>query len=127
MAHHKSAIKRIRRNNSANLRNSSYMASVRTAVKKFRAAVKQGGADAGVLNPLFVSAQKIVSKAAQKGIIHKNNAARTVSRLAKLLKNSGNKPAEAATAKKAPAKKATTSATAVKKKKTAQKKTVSKK
>jgi len=126
VAHHKSAIKRIRRNNSANLRNSSYMASVRTAVKKFRAAVKQGGADVGVLNPLFVSAQKIVSKAAQKGIIHKNNAARTVSRLAKLLKNAGSKPTEA-TAKKAPAKKATTSTAAVKKKKASKKKTVSKK
>jgi len=126
VAHHKSAIKRIRRNNSANLRNSSYMASVRTAVKKFRAAVKQSGADAGVLTPLFVSAQKIVSKAAQKGIIHKNNAARTVSRLAKLLKNAGAKPA-AAVAKKAPAKKATTSTAAVKKKKASKKKTVSKK
>ncbi len=127
MAHHKSAIKRIRRNNSANLRNSSYMAGVRTAVKKFRAAVKESGADAGIITPLFVSAQKIVSKAAQKGLIHKNNAARTVSRLAKLLKNAGSKPAEA-TAKKAPAKKTTTTTTAaVKKKKASQKKTVSKK
>ncbi len=126
MAHHKSAIKRIRRNNSANLRNSSYMAGVRTAVKKFRAAVKESGADAGIITPLFVSAQKIVSKAAQKGLIHKNNAARTVSRLAKLLKNAGAKPAEA-TAKKAPAKKTTTTTAAVKKKKASQKKTVSKK
>lgn len=109
MAHHKSAIKRIRRNNSANLRNSAYLSSVRTAVKKFRAAVMQGGADSAILNPLFVSAQKFVSKAAQKGILHKNNAARTVARLAKLLKNAGNiaiatGPVKKA-AKKSPAKK----------------------
>ena len=108
MAHHKSAIKRIRRNNSANLRNSAYLSSVRTAVKKFKAAVIQGGTDSAVLNPLFVSAQKFVSKAAQKGLLHKNNASRTVARLAKMLKKAGTGSAGTATvkkaAKKAPAK-----------------------
>lgn len=122
MAHHKSAIKRIRRNNSANERNSAYLSSVRTAVKKFKAAVASGSAD---VNPLFVTAQKIVSKAAQKGILHRNNASRTVSRLAKLLANASKGPVAAAP-KKTTTKKAA-SAGGAKKKAPAKKKATSKK
>lgn len=131
MAHHKSAIKRIRRNNRANERNSSYLSSVRTAVKKFKAAVASGSAD---LNPLFVSAQKIVSKAAQKGIIHRNNAARTVSRLSKLLANAGKGAGEstgasaaAAKVKAASTKKASAGSTSKKKASAKKKKTSTKK
>lgn len=115
MAHHKSAIKRIRRNNRANERNSSYLSSVRTAVKKFKAAVANSTADTSALNPLFVSAQKIVAKAAQKGVLHRNNASRTISRLAKLLSNAGKADAAPAKAKTSTTRKAGSSTAAKKK------------
>lgn len=113
MAHHKSAIKRIRRNGRANTRNSQYLASVRTAVKRFRAAVagaKDGTApaDASKIQPLLNAAQSLLHKAATKGIIHKNNASRKVGRLTALLRTVGKEPvavAAKAPAKKAPAKK----------------------
>ena len=89
MAHHKSAIKRIRRNNSASVRNNQYATAVRTAVKKFRLAVTSAAAgtiDKGIVAPLFLKAQSLLSKAANKGVLHPNNASRKVGRLAALLK-----------------------------------------
>jgi small subunit ribosomal protein S20 len=93
VAHHKSARKRIRRNNRANERNSQYLASVRTAIKKLRVAVAgiaEGSAAKGDLGPLFVAAQGKIAKAAAKGILHKNNASRRIGRLAALLKSADN-------------------------------------
>ncbi len=89
MAQHKSAVKRIRRNNRANVRNSQYMAAVRTAVKKFRAAAAsalEGKLGKDSVRPLFVEAQSALAKAATKGIIHTNNASRKIGRLAAALK-----------------------------------------
>ncbi len=102
MAHHKSAIKRIRRNNRANTRNRQYLSSVRTAVKKFRAAVLgagQGSVDKAAVRPLFVEAQSMLAKAATKGILHKNNANRRIGRLSAMLRS-----AEAGTVASADAK-----------------------
>ncbi len=90
MAHHKSAIKRIRRNNRANARNRQYLSSVRTAVKKFRAAVLgagQGSVNKDAVRPLFVEAQSMLAKAATKGILHKNNASRRIGRLSAMLRS----------------------------------------
>ncbi len=89
MAHHKSAIKRIRRNNSAGIRNNQYLTAVRTAVKKFRLAVSSAAAgtiDKATVSPLFHKAQSLLAKAANKGVLHPNNASRKVGRLAALLK-----------------------------------------
>lgn len=85
MAHHKSARKRIRRNKRANVRNSQYLTSVRTAIKKLRVAAtsETGKADLGTL---FVAAQAKLAKAAAKGILHKNNANRRIGRLAAFIK-----------------------------------------
>jgi len=88
VAHHKSAIKRIRRNNSANVRNSEYLTAVRTAVKKFRLAASSAAAgtiDKSAVGPLFLRAQSLLAKAATKGLLHRNNASRKVGRLASLL------------------------------------------
>lgn len=90
MAHHKSAIKRIRRNDRARTRNSQYLSSVRTAVKRFRAAVLgagQGSVDRETVRPLFVTAQSALGKAASKGILHPNNVARKIGRLAAMLRS----------------------------------------
>jgi small subunit ribosomal protein S20 len=104
VAHHKSAIKRIRRNERANVQNSQYLSTVRSAVKKFRAAVasaQAGTTGKEALAPLFVTAQSLLSKAATKGLLHKNNALRKVSRLSKLLKTAETGAKEAAPAKAA--------------------------
>lgn len=89
MAHHKSAIKRIRRNDRVRVRNRQYLASVKTAVKRFKSAVisnAQGTVAVDQLQTHFVSAQAALAKAGNKGILHKNSAARRISRLASLLK-----------------------------------------
>ena len=90
MAHHKSAIKRIRRNDRARVRNRQYLSAVKSAVKKFRTAVLgagQGTFDKDAVRPLFVSAQSALAKAATKGILHKNNVARRIGRLSAMLKS----------------------------------------
>lgn len=111
MAHHKSAIKRIRRNNRANVQNSQYLAGVRTAVKKFRAAVTgtaEVAVDKAKIPALLTAAQSLLAKAAQKGLIHKNTAKRKIGRLAHLMQNADKVQAAAApvAAKKSTAKKA---------------------
>lgn len=84
MAHHKSAKKRIRSDARKNASNKSYLSTVRTAVKKFKAAAN-GETSADELSKLFKNAQSMLHKAATKGIIHRNNASRRVGRLSALL------------------------------------------
>lgn len=82
MPNHKSAEKRVRGDAKKNSRNSDYMSSVRTAVKKLYQAVKDGEPE---VKTLLKQAQSLLSKAGQKGIIHKNNASRKVGRLTKFV------------------------------------------
>lgn len=123
MAHHKSAIKRIRRNNRASVRNNQYLTAVRTAVKKLRLAVSSvaaGTLDKSTVSPLFLKAQSLLAKAANKGLLHPNNASRKVGRLAALLKTLDDGSAAAAStaaakaAKKVPVKKVAAPAAAAK-------------
>ena len=72
-------MKRIRVAEARNLRNQSYRARVRTFVKKAEQTIASGTADAATIQ-LAIST---LDKAATKGIIHKNNAARRKSRLMK--------------------------------------------
>lgn len=110
MAQHKSAKKRIRVTAKKNTRNSQHMSSVRTAIKKFRTALETANKDANV-QELFKNAQAALAKAATKGMIHKNNVSRKVSRLAQLLKQvESGKKIEPAVKKKTSAKKKTTAA-----------------
>ena len=85
MAQHKSAKKRARSSDAKNTRNRAYMSSVRTAVKKVRAAAVSKEAETK-LSELFTQAQSLLHRAAKRGIIHKNNASRRISRLAHLIK-----------------------------------------
>lgn len=90
MAQHKSAMKRIRRNDRAKVRNSQYLSAVKTAVKKFRAAVLGAGTgtvDKATVRPLFVAAQSALAKAGNKGILHHNNVSRKIGRLSAMLKS----------------------------------------
>ncbi len=85
MANIKSQIKRIRQNEKRRLRNRYFKGRARTFVKKARATIQRGSLEEAIqATRLAVSA---LDKAAEKGIIHKNNAARRKSRLMKRLAN----------------------------------------
>jgi small subunit ribosomal protein S20 len=79
MAHTMSAKKRIRQTEKRRIRNNYYKTSMRTAIKKFRLAAESG--DLEKAKELHEIATKLIAKVAAKGIIHKNQAARKISRL----------------------------------------------
>ena len=81
MANIKSQQKRIKTNERARLRNKSVKSSLRTAVRAFREAAD--GGDKEKAAELLVSTNRKLDKAASKGVIHKNQAARRKSRLMK--------------------------------------------
>ncbi len=76
----KSAIKRVKVAEKANEANSQAKSAMRTTVKKAEQALATGAENA---QELVVAANKALDKAATKGLIHKNAAARKKSRLAK--------------------------------------------
>lgn len=76
----KSAIKRVKVNEKANVANSQAKSAMRTTVKKAENAVAENAENK---QELLQAAFKSLDKAASKGLIHKNAAARKKSRLAK--------------------------------------------
>ena len=76
----KSAEKRERQEAKRRLRNHAAKSTVRTAIKKFDAAVAAG--DKAAAATALAESSKLLDSAAGKGIIHKNTAARKKSRLA---------------------------------------------
>jgi len=84
MANHKSAKTRIVRNNKRNVINSMRKSRVRTFVKKVDALIAAGKKEDA--QAAFKIAECEMMRAAQKGVFHKNTAARTVSRLAQKIK-----------------------------------------
>ncbi len=84
MANTKAAEKQIRQNERRRSRNRWFISRTRTFVKKTLKAVDAGDVDAA--RAAFTEAQSALDKAAEKGIIHKNNAARRKSRLAARVK-----------------------------------------
>ena len=81
MANIKSAKKRILVNRTKADRNKSIKSGTKTAIKKVLAAVESG--DKAAAETELRAATKTIEMAASKGINHKNNAARKVSRLSK--------------------------------------------
>ena len=82
MANIKSQIKRNKQNEVRRERNKAVRSELRTRVKNAVAAGEAGAEDAAKAAQI---AQKKIDKAATKGVIHKNAAARRNSRLAKKL------------------------------------------
>ena len=80
MANIKSAKKRILVSRTKTERNKSIRSSVKTAMKKVFVAIESG--DKAAAQTALVSATKLIESAASKGVYHKNNASRKVSRLA---------------------------------------------
>ncbi len=80
----KSAKKRVIVSKTRAARNKSANSALKTAIKKAHAAVETNAADKEVL---VRAAIKKVDQAQAKGLLHKNNAARKKSALAKLINN----------------------------------------
>lgn len=84
MANTKSAKKRAEKSAAQRIKNRTMRSRMRTAVKKLRAAVASG--DEKMAPELLPLTLKVVDSSAQKGIIHRNTAARTKSRLVAALR-----------------------------------------
>jgi small subunit ribosomal protein S20 len=80
VANIKSQIKRNRQNEKRRVRNKTVRSELRTRTKSAVAAAETGAENAAEAERM---AMKRIDKAAQKGVIHKNAAARRKSRLAK--------------------------------------------
>ena len=87
MATHESAKKRARQNEVRRVRNKAYKTKVKSAVKDVMAAV-DGNAAEGAGESLD-KAVSVIQMASSKGVIHRNKAARKISRLTKKVNRVG--------------------------------------
>ena len=81
MANIKSAKKRVRTSAVRTERNKAVKSAVKTAIKKVEAAIE--AKDKSGAQEALVAATSSIQKASNKGIYHKNTAARKISRLTK--------------------------------------------
>lgn len=78
MANHKSALKRIRRNESVRLRNKYQHKTMRNALRKLR-----GVEDKKAAETLYPTVVSMIDRLAKRNIIHSNKAANLKSKLTK--------------------------------------------
>ena len=78
MPNHKSAEKRVRQSERRRVVNRANRGRLRTAMKELRSTLEKSGKEAVALLPKTISE---IDKAVQKGVIHRNAAARQKSRL----------------------------------------------
>jgi small subunit ribosomal protein S20 len=83
LANIRSQIKRNRQNEKRRVHNRVYRGSARTIIGKALGSIEKG--DKAVAEKATLLAIRTLDRAAQKGVIHKNNAARRKSRLMKRL------------------------------------------
>ena len=81
MANIKSAKKRVLVSKTRNERNKSIKSAVKTSIKHVEAAVAAGDKEAA--EKALLKATSAIDKAESKGVYHKNNASRKVSRISK--------------------------------------------
>ena len=79
MPNHKSAKKRVRQNEKRRAVNRSNRSGLRTQIKKLRSAIS--GTDQTLSQELLNPTVSAIDKAVNKGILHRNTAARYKSRL----------------------------------------------
>ncbi|MFN8722775.1 MAG: 30S ribosomal protein S20 [Rhodospirillales bacterium] len=87
MANHKSAEKRIRQTERRTEVNRARMSRIRTFIKKVESALDAG--DKSAAAEAFNLAQPEIQRGVVKGVIHRNTAARKISRLAGRIKELG--------------------------------------
>jgi small subunit ribosomal protein S20 len=100
LANKRSALKAHRQSERKRLRNRAVRSEVRTYVKKARVGLAAGSAEEAA--PAVVAAARELDKAANKNVIHRNQAARRKSRLMKRLAAIANAPAPVETTEKPP-------------------------
>jgi small subunit ribosomal protein S20 len=83
VANIKSALKRIKVAEKRRLRNAIMKSRVRTAIRRFKEALDKGDAEA--VRETMAKAFSVIDKAAAKGVLHKNNAARKKAKLSRKL------------------------------------------
>ena len=81
MAHHASAKKRIRQGEKRRAQNRQNVSQLKTQVKKLRAAIAEGNAEAA--KKLLPNTVGEIDKAVKKGVVHDNAASRYKSRLSR--------------------------------------------
>ena len=81
MANHPSALKRARQNEKRRLRNKAVRTRMRNAIKAVRQAMETK--DSQAAQEALGQAMPVIDQAAAKGVIHRNNASRRISRLAR--------------------------------------------
>ena len=79
-----SAKKRVRQTESRTLRNKGRRSAMRTAIRKFDEAVAAG--DKAQAEAMFLSAQRLIDKAAKHNLLHANNAGNQKAKLARRLR-----------------------------------------
>ena len=88
MANHASALKRIRRNERRAVINGARRNRIRTFIKKVELALI--GNDATAAEEALKNAQPEIQRGVAKGLLHKNTAARKISRLSARIKAAKN-------------------------------------
>jgi small subunit ribosomal protein S20 len=89
MPNHKSSEKRVRQSEKRRLINRSNRTKVRTYIKKVRTALDSGNTDE--IQQVLPAAISVIDKSVQKGVLHKNAAARYKSRLTVRANNAATK------------------------------------
>ena len=84
MAHHKSAKKRIRQIKRRTAVNRARVSRIRTFLRKVEDAISSG--DQAVAREALRAAQPELMRGASKGVVHRNTAARRLSRLSARIK-----------------------------------------
>ncbi len=84
MANHESAKKEIKKNEKKRIVNRARIGRIRTFIKRVLHAVDSGNKE--VAREEFKKAQPEIHRGVTKGVLHKNNAARKISRLSAKVK-----------------------------------------
>jgi len=81
LAIHKSAMKRARQNEIRRLRNKNYRTRGKNVIKEIRTAIADNSIEQA--KESLKNGVSVIQKSASKGVIHKNTAARKISRLSR--------------------------------------------
>ena len=81
MPNHKSVEKRVRQTQKRRIRNRQINATTRTWIKKVRSALEKG--DAALAQESLSKAVKALDQSVTKGVMHRSQASRKISRLTK--------------------------------------------
>ena len=81
----KSAKKRVLITEAKTLQNKSFRSAMKTSIKKYQAALAEGNKE--LASKTYLDAVSMIDRAVNKGILHKNNAARKKSKFTQMLNN----------------------------------------